>query len=127
MSSEAGAAIAATNQRFMDAYGRGDAASVAGFYTAGGQLLPANSGVIEGHSDIEEFWAGAMAMGIKSARLTTVELDVLGETAIEIGQYSLSGEGGTALDQGKYLVVWKIDDGAWKLHRDMWTTSNPPA
>ncbi|MEJ2202516.1 MAG: DUF4440 domain-containing protein [Gemmatimonadota bacterium] len=127
MSSEAGAAIAATNQRFMDAYGRGDAASVAGFYTAGGQLFPANSGVIEGHSDIEEFWAGAMAMGIKSARLTTVELDVLGETAIEIGQYSLSGEGGTALDQGKYLVVWKLDDGAWKLHRDMWTTSNPPA
>jgi len=126
MSSEAGAAIAATNQRFMDAYDRGDAASVAAFYTSDGQLLPANSGVIQGHSAIEEFWTGAMAMGIKSAQLTTGELDVQGGTAIEIGQYSLAGEGGMVLDQGKYLVVWKLDDGAWKLHRDMWTTSNPP-
>ena len=126
MSSEAGAAIAATNQRFMDAYDRGDAASVAAFYTSDGQLLPANSGVIQGHSAIEEFWTGAMAMGIKSAQLTTAELDVQGGTAIEIGQYSLAGEGGMILDQGKYLVVWKLDDVAWKLHRDMWTTSNPP-
>ncbi len=126
MSSEAAAAIAATNQRFMDAYDRGDAASVAAFYTSDGQLLPANSGTIQGHAAIEEFWTGAMAMGIKSAQLTTVELDVQGGTAIEIGQYSLAGEGGMVLDQGKYLVVWKLDGGAWKLHRDMWTTSNPP-
>ena len=30
-------------------------------------------------------------------------------------------------DSGKYLVVWKNDGGSWKLHRDIWTTSQPAA
>ena len=127
MSDDTGAAINATNQRFMAAFNGGDAAKVASFYTEGGQLLPANSETIEGIPAIEQFWAGAMAMGIKRVQLTTVELDAQNDTAIEIGRYALSGEGDVALDQGKYLVVWKRDGGAWKLHRDIWTTSNPPA
>ncbi|NNM35058.1 MAG: SgcJ/EcaC family oxidoreductase [Gemmatimonadetes bacterium] len=125
--SDAAAAIAATNERFMAAFNRGDAAGVASHYTSDGQLFPANSDVIQGIPAIEEFWEGAMSMGIKSVQLTATEIDDQGDTAIEIGNYHLSGEGGVPLDQGQYLVVWKLDGGAWKLHRDMWTTSNPPA
>nr|NIO33253.1 DUF4440 domain-containing protein [Gemmatimonadota bacterium] len=34
-------------------------------------------------------------------------------------------EGG-AVEQGKYLVVWKRgEDGNWKLHADIWNTSMP--
>jgi hypothetical protein len=34
---------------------------------------------------------------------------------------------GKVLDKGKYIVIWKKEDGTWKLHRDIWTTSVPPA
>jgi ketosteroid isomerase-like protein len=30
------------------------------------------------------------------------------------------------MDSGKYVVIWKREDGAWKLHRDIWTTSASP-
>jgi hypothetical protein len=26
-------------------------------------------------------------------------------------------------DDGKYLVIWKRDQGKWRLHRDIWTTN----
>jgi ketosteroid isomerase-like protein len=50
-----------------------------------------------------------------------------GETAHEIGRYTLKTGTGEVADSGKYLVVWKQEGGAWKLHRDIWTTSRPAA
>ncbi len=125
MSSELRAAIAAANQKFMDTFARGDAAGIARLYTAGGQLLPANSDFVTGSAAIAQFWVGAIGMGIKSAHLETVELEDHGDTVVEVGKYSLGGEGGQAVDQGKYLVVWKMEGGEWKLHRDIWTSSMP--
>jgi ketosteroid isomerase-like protein len=29
---------------------------------------------------------------------------------------------------GKYIVVWQLgDDGAWRLHRDIWNMNAAPA
>ena len=118
-------AIAQANQQFMSAFSQGSASKVAGLYTAGAQLLPANVGPIVGLENIQGFWQAVMDMGIKAARLETVELDVLGETVVEVGKYTLLGGKEQVLDAGKYLVVWKTEQGQWKLHRDIWTTSLP--
>lgn len=126
MSADLRAAIAAANRKFMESFSLGDAAALAGYYTADAQLLPPSSDFVQGPGPIEQFWMGAIQMGIKKADLSTVELEHHGDTAIEIGKYSLSGEGGQSLDHGKYLVVWRNDGGAWKLHRDIWTSSVTP-
>jgi uncharacterized protein (TIGR02246 family) len=125
MTSDVHAAIAAANQKFMDAFARQDSAGIAALYTEAGQLLPGNSDFVTGKAAIEGFWQGAMDMGIKAVELEGVELDVHGETAVEVGKYTLGAEGGQTLDQGKYVVVWKNDGGDWKLHRDIWNSSMP--
>ena len=48
-----------------------------------------------------------------------------GETAYEVGKYTLLGRGGQTLDSGKYVVIWRQEDGQWKLHRDIFNTSLP--
>jgi ketosteroid isomerase-like protein len=48
-----------------------------------------------------------------------------GDTAVEVGRYTLSGEGGQVLDTGKYVVIWKKEDDAWRYHRDIWNSSMP--
>jgi ketosteroid isomerase-like protein len=118
-------AIAQANQQFMKAFKQSNAGDVAGCYSAGAQLFPANVGTISGRDNIQGFWQAVMDMGVKTARLETVELDVLGETVIEVGRYTLLGGQEQVLDSGKYLVVWKPEQGQWKLHRDIWTTSLP--
>jgi len=123
-------AIAAGNTKFMAAFQRGDAAGVAACYTDDGQLLPPNGEPMTGTDSIAAFWQGAMAMGIKDAKLETRQVEARGDLAVEIGQYTLTiqPEGAdTMTDVGKYIVVWKDDGGTWKLHLDIWNTNTPLA
>ena len=119
-------AIVAANGNFMEAFNSGDAAGVAALYTVEGQLLPGNSDFVTGTQAIQDFWQAVMDMGIKSAKLETIEVEGMGKTAYEVGNYQLFAEGDQMLDQGKYIVIWKQVDGEWKLHRDVWNTSMPP-
>jgi ketosteroid isomerase-like protein len=111
----------------MLAFRHGDAAGLAALYTEHGQLLPTQSEVIEGKLGIQSFWQGVMDMGITAAHLETLEAEDHGDTAHEVGQYTLEGAGGHVRDRGKYVVIWKHAGGQWKLHRDIWNSSMPPA
>jgi ketosteroid isomerase-like protein len=121
------AGIEAANHRFMEAFGRSDAASVSQLYTSTAQLLPAHSDFLAGTTAIQRFWQGAMDMGLKEAVLETLEIEAHGDMAYEVGRYTLKAGGGQVADAGKYLVIWKHEGGSWKLHRDIWTTSRSAA
>jgi uncharacterized protein (TIGR02246 family) len=119
------AAIEAANKEFEAAVGRGDGAGLASLYTTAGQLLPTHSDIVSGKQAITDFWQGAIDSGIKAATLATVEVEGQGDTAYEVGKYELKGQEGQVLDSGKYVVIWKRENGKWKLHRDIWNTSMP--
>ena len=102
----------------------GNAGAIAKKYAKGAKLMPPNAGILKG-KDIGAFWQSAFEMGIKGVKLKTQEVEVAGGTAIEVGTYVLSGADGAALDEGKFLVVWKKDGKAWKLYRDIFNTSRP--
>jgi uncharacterized protein (TIGR02246 family) len=118
-------AIETANAEFGAAVGRGDARAVAVMYTEGGQLYPPNEKVVAGRAAIEEFWKGSINAGVKRVELKTAEVEGLGNSAVEAGTYTLYGNDGTTLDRGKYLVLWKRVEGAWKLHRDCWNSNEP--
>lgn len=117
--------IEANNAKWVQALGRGDAAGIASLYTPNAQLLPANGNVVSGQPAIQQFWQGAISSGFKSVTLNTSEVESCGDTAYEVGKYTVPGEGGKALDTGDYIVIWKQENGQWKLHRDIWTTNKP--
>ncbi len=119
--------IEAANKTFMAALGRGDAAGLAALYTADGQLLPTNSDVVAGSAAIQTFWQGAIDMGLSTATLETLEVEDCGDTAVEVGRYTLKTGDESVADSGKYIVIWKNQGGTWKLHRDIWNTSLPAA
>lgn len=128
--SAARGAIAAGNAAFGAAFARGDTAAIAACYTPDAQLLPAQSNVIAGRPAIEEFWRGALGMGLNGATLETLEVfhSSGAPTATEVGRYTLTTGDGQVADRGKYIVVWQQDAaGQWRLHRDIWTTSQAPA
>ena len=118
-------AIVAANENFMAIYKSGDAAALAALYTGEGQVLPPNSDFVRGRQAVQGFWQAVMDMGIKEARLETGEVEDHGDTAIEESTFALLGEGGQVLDEGKYIVIWKQEDGGWKLHRDIFNSSMP--
>jgi len=44
---------------------------------------------------------------------------------VEEGEYTFMGEDGEQLDKGKYIVLWKMEDGKWKLFRDCYNSDLP--
>jgi len=118
-------AIAAANEEFMAAVGRGDAAGLAALYTEDGMLLPPNFDFFIGREAVQAFWQGVIDMGIKEAKLEIVEVEGHGNTVIEVSKYELYAEGGQLADKGKYIVIWKQVAGQWKLHRDIFNSSMP--
>lgn len=113
------------NQLFMTAVANGDAKALSAMYTADAKLLPANSEMVEGPEAIGGFWGSVMDMGIKKVMFETTTAQQMGNMAIEEGKYALYVEGDHVVDQGKYMVTWKKEEGKWKVYRDIWNTNAP--
>ena len=116
-------AIEAANKSFAEALGRGEAAKVADMYAAGAQVLPPNSPMIKERQKIQEFWQGLINTGAKLS-LSTSDVEAHGDMAYEVGTYELIFPDNKR-DAGKYLVVWKRQNGAWKLAVDTWNSDMP--
>jgi uncharacterized protein (TIGR02246 family) len=113
------------NERFMEAISAGDSATMPSLYTSDATILPPNSDAVSGRDAIVEFWQAFFDLGIAAAQPETLEVIPMGEYALEVGEYSLLGENGALADRGKIMVLWKNEDGAWKMHRDTWNSSLP--
>ncbi|MCK5839074.1 MAG: DUF4440 domain-containing protein [Bacteroidales bacterium] len=117
--------IIEANKAFMEDFNNGDMKAVAQHYTENAKLFPSNSEIIQGREAIEEVWNGAKEMGVQKSFLETVTANSFGNTAIEEGKYTLYAEGDIMIDKGKYIVIWKKEDGKWLLDLDIWNTSIP--
>jgi uncharacterized protein (TIGR02246 family) len=118
-------AVAAGGESFWAAFNRGDAAGMAALYTENGQVLPPNGDFVTGKQAVQAFWQAVMDMGIKEAKIEILEVEGHGDTATEVSTFTLLDEGGQMLDKGKYIVIWRQEEGQWKLHRDIFNSSMP--
>lgn len=49
------------------------------------------------------------------------------ELVVEEGTYNFPDGKGGSVDKGKFIALWKQEDGKWKLYREIWNTDLPPA
>jgi uncharacterized protein (TIGR02246 family) len=122
--------IEETNAEFGAAASRGDTAAVADLYADDAVLLPPNAEMFRGKRAIKGFLDGLVAqIGIPQLTLQTMQVDEIGDTACEVGQYTMKLQppgGEPVTDIGKYVVVWKRQsDDSWKLAVDIWNTNSP--
>lgn len=113
------------NGQFMMTYKNGDAAGMAELYSENGAVLPPNADEVRGRKAIRKFWQEAMESGIKEIKLITGEVEQYGDTTSEVSTAKLYGENGEILDDAKYIVIWKRENGEWKLHRDIFNSNRP--
>lgn len=114
--------IAAVNRQFEDAARKGDLVRLASLYTADAIALPPDGQPVRGRDNIQQMWGNiARQLGLTDVQLNTLDLEVTGDTAYEVGEAKLSLSGG-ASPALNFVVVWKKVGGQWRLHRDIWNT-----
>jgi ketosteroid isomerase-like protein len=116
---DARATVDKLNQAFMAAFERGDVDGVMRLYSSNATLFPPGTPPIVGATAIGGFWKKIMASGVKRIVPKTTELDVHGDTMIELGEFDVVREA-APVQRGRFCVIWKRENGNWKVHRDLW-------
>lgn len=122
---DAAAGIHEGNEKFKRAVREADKVTMPSLYTRDGKILPPNGEAVNGIDSIAEYWRGFFQLGITEAQPVTLEVIPMGEYALEVGEYSVFSKD-DLVDRGKIMVLWKKEDGVWKMHRDTWNSSVPP-
>lgn len=118
-------AIAASNREFERAVVRGDSAKVAAQYTQDAKMFVDRQPICAGNKAIGDSYKelSATLEGAK-ARCQSTEVVEAGDWAYETGTFVVTGKDGAVLMDNKYLCIWKLEDGTWRVHRDM-SNANP--
>jgi uncharacterized protein (TIGR02246 family) len=123
------AGIAESAAAFEAAFNGRDAQGVAALYTADAVVIPPGAPRAVGRGEIGTLWQSYIDNGVSDLDLVTTALDEQGDTATELGRFTLTapdGSGGRVTAEGRYMVLWKLEpDGVWRLKWDGW--NNAPA
>jgi uncharacterized protein (TIGR02246 family) len=114
--------IETANRRFVEGISRQDVDAVANLFTVDAILLPLGGGIVSGREAIRQSLRTSFANGLRSFAVTSVQLDLHGDIAIDVGYESIGiarSGAAAATVEAKYMVVWKKIDGQWLVHRDM--------
>lgn len=116
---EARAIVEARNDEFEALFAADDAKGLATkLYTKGGRLIPPDAPDMVGPEAIAGYWTGALGV-IETVELTTMEAAPMGNGYIvERTHVKLFDADGTQLGGGKAVILWTLEDGAWKMHWD---------
>jgi len=120
-------ALTALADAFADAFSAKDPARVASFYTEDAVVMPPDQPMVRGRRNIEAYYTQGFRQDISSFRLFPMESAIAGAQAFEAGRSSLTGRasgssrGGPNLvtSNGKYVVIYKLVRGEWKIAYDI--------
>ncbi|MFM0649628.1 nuclear transport factor 2 family protein [Paraburkholderia bryophila] len=118
---QAEAAIKAENVRWADAFARGDYEAIGRLYTNDGALLPPGGDRVTGGSTIAAYFAKGYA-GEKPGTVSFSNYEFYGNdrSVTEVSDAEIRDHHGKLIYRGKQILLFLKEDGAWKLHRDMW-------
>ena len=118
-------AIEERNNMFMDLFNKSDTIGLANLYTKDAKLMGANTGSVVGRSNIQSAFAGFINAGAAKIEIKTNELWGDENMLVSEDAWKLFTKDGTEIDHGKAMVIWKKEDGKWKLFRDIFNSDLP--
>lgn len=118
--------IEAQNDRFTGAHVAGDGATIDAMFTRDARSYPPGADAAIGLPAIHDLTAEYLKAGVKEFREVTTDFYGNQELLVDAGTYVMVYGADHVVEHGKYLNVWKQEDGAWKIHANIWNT-NPPA
>ena len=91
-------------------------------YTIDAHYMAPNQPAVVGRKAIQTVCHQLLSAGVSEIKLHTIEIWGDENSITEQGTLDIYVKGGKLVDKGKYLVLWKKEDGIWKLHRDFFNS-----
>jgi len=116
------AEIEAANKEFMAFVAAGDSVGLANLYTEDAKFMSAGNPAVSGRKNIQSAMSGIIKSGITRVDLRLIDVWGTEDLLVEEGDLSLF-VGDKNVSEEKYIVVWKKEEGKWKLFRDIFNSN----
>lgn len=116
--------IEEANRNFMDLVAKGDSIGLANSYTADAKFMNAGAPAFVGRKNIQSAMSEIVKSGITKVDLRLKEVFGTEDLIAEEGELTLFVKD-KAVAEEKYIVLWKKEDGKWKLFRDIFNSNLP--
>ena len=117
--------IDTANLRFIELFNNSDSVGLANMFTVDGKSMEPNEPSFNGRANIQTHYSHVMSAGANKLELKTTGLWGDKIMLAEEGEFIFRDLDGNQLDKGKYLVLWKQEEGTWKLFRDCYNSDLP--
>jgi ketosteroid isomerase-like protein len=105
------------DKQFSEDYYNGDSVALANYYSSDAKL-----GSLKGE-EILSFWGKSIRNSIQDSTrnllFTTTAFTGDSDYVVELGFYEERDNENNIKNKGRYLVVWKQENGEWKIYRDI--------
>ena len=118
------AEMVALSIEWMAFLAAGDSVGLANMYAQDAKFMMDGAPAISGRKNIQSTFSGMMKSGISRGDLIIIDVWGTENLLAEEGELSLF-VGDTEVDQVKYIVLWKKEEGKWKLFRDIFNSNLP--
>ena len=115
------------NNQFTKAHITKDTAFLNNIFTRDTKSFPPNSNVVTGRAAISAVNLEWVNYGIKEFSEVTTAFYGNEDYLIDEGSYYLRFTENDLIDIGKYINIWKKEDGNWKIFSNIWNTNMPAA
>lgn len=119
--------IESQNDRFTKAHVAGDIATIDAMFPRDARSFPPGADAAVGLAAIHDLTAEYLRAGVTEFREDTTDFYGSQDLLIDAGTYVMTYGADHVVERGKYLNVWKQEDGDWKIHANIWNTSSAPA
>ncbi|MAX70942.1 MAG: DUF4440 domain-containing protein [Flavobacteriaceae bacterium] len=114
-------------ESFSKYYTSGDYDALANAYCKEATILPPGADIIKGREAIKKRWILPSGVNVPYHKITPIEIKIIDNYAYDIGYYegkTIRKDKSEVSWKGKYLIVWKKEDGDWKIYSDAWNKIN---
>ena len=120
--------IAAQNAAFESAIAKGDSVAFGAIFTEDAKRFNPNAPAIVGKPTIMSNFSSVIKLNIIGSVKLTMD-GVYGDEnyVTEEGTFTIFAKDGSVMDKGKYLDLFKKEDGQYKMYRESWNSDLPAA
>jgi ketosteroid isomerase-like protein len=106
-------------------YNAGNLAAVVALYASDGCRMPPNQEAVHGSDAILAQLKAGKDRGLANVKIAVTSTESSGDLRYGTGTYVITGADGSHLDHGKWMLVSKKTNGAWKTQCDIFNSDMP--
>lgn len=110
---------------FSEAVMKSDTKAIGMAYTVDAKIFPNNTNIIRGREAIIDYWTLPEGVQTTFHKISPEEIKIIDKEAYDYGYYegtTRRANGSESNWKGKYVIIWKMIDGEWKIYLDIWNS-----